>query len=135
MQTRRNQIWKESHRIYFTSQQVRKKWLNGSNNFSVKNLVLVADDNCRVSDWPLAGITKLFKGNDTRTRGVEVEAAKGVSNRPIVKLRKLFHKRNSTHFILMLAIIITCQSGVIYLIAFLFCLVVLSTLALKATSS
>ena len=89
MQTIRNQFWKEWHRNYITSLQVRKKWLNDSNSFNIGDLVLVAEDNCRVLDWPLARITKLFKGNDTRTRVVEVETAKWVSNRPIVKLRKL----------------------------------------------
>ena len=60
-----------------------------SNNFNIGDLVLVAEDNCRVLDWPLARINKLFKGNDSRTRVVEVKTAKWVSNRPIVKLRKL----------------------------------------------
>ena len=61
MQTTRKQFWKEWHRNYFNSLQVRKNWLNDSNNFNVGDLVLVADDNCRVLDWPLGRITKLFK--------------------------------------------------------------------------
>ena len=89
MQTTRNQFWKKWHRNYITSLQVRKKWLNDSDNFNIGDLVLVAEDNCRVLDCYLARFTKLFKGNDTRTRVVEVKTVKWVSNRPIVKLRKL----------------------------------------------
>ena len=75
IQTTRNQFWKEWHQNYIISLQVRKKWLNDSNNFNIGDVVLVAEDNCRVLDWPLARITKLFKGNNTRTRLVEVKTA------------------------------------------------------------
>ena len=67
MQTTRNQFWKEWHRNYITSLQVRKKWMNDIINFNIGDLVLVAEDNCFVLDWPLAKITKFFKGSDTRT--------------------------------------------------------------------
>ena len=66
-----------------------KKWLNDSNNFNRGDLVLVAEDNCQVLVCPPVRITKLFKGNDTRTRLVEVKTAKWVSSRPILRLKKL----------------------------------------------
>ena len=82
-------FWKEWHRSFITSLQVRKKWTNDNETFNVGDLVLIADDNVRVLEWPLGRITKLFKGNDNRTRVVEIRTAKWIANRPIVKLRKL----------------------------------------------
>ena len=68
LQTTRNQFWKQWHRIYITSLQVRKKWLNNSINSNIGDLVLVAEDNCRILDCHLARITRFFKGNDTSRR-------------------------------------------------------------------
>ena len=51
---------------------------------------LVAEDKCPFPDWSLARNTELFKGNDKPARVVEeIKTAKWISNRMIVKLRKL----------------------------------------------
>ena len=63
-----------------------KKWFNDSNNFNMGKLVLVAGDNCRVLDWPVARNTNYFNpGNDTCTHAVEGKTAKWYSNRTIDK--------------------------------------------------
>ena len=76
MQTTRNQFGKNGIGNTLPLCKLETKWLNDSNNFNIGVLVLVAEDSCRVLDWPLARIIKLFKGNDTRTRVVEVKTAK-----------------------------------------------------------
>ena len=61
-------FWNEWHRSFIISLQVRKKWTNDNETFNVGDLVLIADDNVRVLEWSSGRITKLFKGNDNRTR-------------------------------------------------------------------
>ena len=69
-------FWKEWHRSFITSLQVRKKWTNDNETFNVGDLVLIADNNVWVLEWALGRLTKLFKGNDNRTRVVEIRTPK-----------------------------------------------------------
>ena len=52
-------------------------------------MVLLTDENKPPLHWPLGRIVAIFTGNDDICRAVKVRTAKGVYNRPVVKLRRL----------------------------------------------
>ena len=52
-------------------------------------MVLVAEDNIKPLQWPLARILEVFPGNDGVVRVVKIRTPQGEYQRPVVKLRKL----------------------------------------------
>ena len=82
-------FWKRWIGEYLPTLQVRKKWTVERPNFKQNEMVLVAEDNVKPLQWPLARILEGFPGNDGVVRVVKVRTPQGEYQRPVVKLRKL----------------------------------------------
>ena len=82
-------FWKSWHCDHLVSLQIRKKWLSNGPIFAVGDLVLIAEDNQRPSQWKLGRITELYSGNESINRVAKVITDAGMLVRPVVKLRKL----------------------------------------------
>ena len=71
--------------------QERQKWLNPSRNFAVDDIVLVVDDRCPRSAWPLGRIVDVYKNrHDGQVRSVTVKTKTSVLDRPIDKIYSSF---------------------------------------------
>ena len=82
-------FWKRWIGEYLPTLQVRKKWTAERPNFKQNEMVLLAEDNVKPLQWPLARILEGFPGNDGVVRVVKVRTPQGEYQRPVVKLRKL----------------------------------------------
>ena len=82
-------FWRRWSREYLTTLQTRGKWRKENENLKVGDMVLLTDENTPPLHWPLGRIVAIFTGNDDICRAVKVRTAKGVYNRPVVKLRRL----------------------------------------------
>ena len=74
-------------REYLPQLQERHIWLNPSRNFAVDDMVLVVDDRCPRSAWPLGQIVDVYKNrHDGQVRSVSVKTTTSVLDRPIDKI-------------------------------------------------
>ena len=82
-----NVFWRRWIREYLPQLQERQKWLNPSRNFAVDDIVLVVDDRCPRSTWPLGWIGDIYKNHhDGHVRSVTVKTKTSVLDRPIDKI-------------------------------------------------
>ena len=82
-------FWKRWYGEYLPTLQVRKKWTVEQPNFKINELVLVAEDNVKPLQWPLARILEAYPGNDGVVRVAKIQTPSGVYTRPVAKLRRL----------------------------------------------
>ncbi len=82
-------FWRRWSKEYLTTLQTRGKWRKENENLKVGDMVLLTDENTPPLHWPLGRVVAIFTGNDDICRAVKVKTAKGVYNRPVVKLRRL----------------------------------------------
>lgn len=72
---------------YLPSLQQRQKWKSPSKNFAVGNIILVVDEKCPRSSWPLGRILETFPNrHHGHMRKVKVKTMKSTFDRPIDKL-------------------------------------------------
>ena len=82
-----NTFWRRWIREYLPQLQERQKWFHKTRNLSVDDIVLVVDDRCTRSTWPLGRITEVYKNQqDGCVRSAKVKTASSVLVRPITKL-------------------------------------------------
>ena len=65
--------------------QTRKKCNRPHRNLAVDDVVLVVDDTCSRSMWPIARVTKVMQGQDGYVRRVKVKTRTSELERPIDK--------------------------------------------------
>ncbi|XP_036346348.1 uncharacterized protein LOC118755629 isoform X1 [Rhagoletis pomonella] len=71
---------------YLKELQKRVKWHSPQRNLEVDDLVVVKEDNLPPNEWRLGRVIRVFSGQDSRVRVVEIRTARGIITRPIVKL-------------------------------------------------
>lgn len=79
-------FWKRWSVEYFNRLQHRPKWMKNTTGLKVNDLVLLKEDNSPPLKWPLARVTKVFPGTDTKVRAVEIKTQDGIFTRSITKL-------------------------------------------------
>ena len=79
-----NHFWNRWIKEYLTTLHLRQKWLSVQRNVRVGDLVLVGDKKIPRGQWPMAIITKVFRGRDCNIRTVELKTKDSVLVRPIV---------------------------------------------------
>ena len=82
-------FWQRWIGEYLPTLQVRKKWTTEKPNFCANEMVLLAEDNIKPLQWPLARVLEVYPGNDGVVRVAKVRTPNGEYTRPVVKLRKL----------------------------------------------
>ena len=81
-----NHFWNRWIKEYLTTLHLRQKWLKPQRNVRVGDLVLVSEKNIPRGLWPVAVITKVFRGPDEKIRTVELRTKDSVYVRLIVKV-------------------------------------------------
>ncbi|XP_064619558.1 uncharacterized protein LOC135482999 [Lineus longissimus] len=79
-------FWKRWLKEYLPGLQRREKWQTEKRNVRVGDLVMLAEDNIRRSQWPLGRITEVYPGTDDVVRSATVKTASAEYHRPIAKL-------------------------------------------------
>ena len=80
-------FWRRWVNEYLPSLQQRQKWNSPSKNFAVGDIVLVVDEKCPRSSWPLGRVLETFPNrHDGHVRRVKVKTMKSTFDRPIDKL-------------------------------------------------
>jgi hypothetical protein len=80
-----DQFWIRFIREYLPLLQSRQKWNHPKRNFSVGDLVLVANENNPRCSWPLGRIVDVTPGSDGYIRRVKVFTRGTTLDRPIDK--------------------------------------------------
>lgn len=83
------QFWKRWHREYLCRLQQRPKWLLGTKNVEINDLVLLKEDNLPPTKWKLARIIDVHPGSDGLVRVVTLKTSDGVYQRNITKICQL----------------------------------------------
>ena len=65
-------FWRRWTRDVFPSLFPRKKWNITTRNVKVNDVVMVADDNAVRGKWTIGRVTKVYPGNDGKTRNVKL---------------------------------------------------------------
>ena len=82
-----NTFWRRWTREYLPQLQERQKWFHKTRNFSVGDIVIIVDDKCPRSTWPLGRIIEVYTNpQDGCVRSVKVKTASSELVRPITKL-------------------------------------------------
>ena len=79
-------FWARWRKEYLLALQVRHKWHNVRNNVKEGDVVLVLDEDAAKQQWALGRIVSVRHSADGLVRSVTVRTARGVYERPIVKL-------------------------------------------------
>ena len=82
-------FWQRWSREYLSTLQKRVKWQNSSPNLQVGDIVVMKLERTFSCHWPLAKITAVFPGQDSKVRVVEIKTATGILTRPVTKLALL----------------------------------------------
>ncbi|KAL7290021.1 hypothetical protein TKK_0015750 [Trichogramma kaykai] len=72
-----------------TQMQQRSKWLTDQESLKPGDMVLLKDDLCPPSAWPLARVDQVHPGSDGLVRVATIRTADSTFTRPIVELIKL----------------------------------------------
>ena len=83
------EFWARWRDEYLAILHTRQKFNKKTPNIRVGELVLISDDNCPPSQWPLGRISHVYPGKDGLVRAVTVFTQKGPFDRPVVKIRRL----------------------------------------------
>ncbi|KRT86780.1 hypothetical protein AMK59_276, partial [Oryctes borbonicus] len=80
-------FWKRWSGDYLHTLQQRSKWQLGSKSISLEGaLVLLKEDNLPPMLWKMGRITRLFPGNDSVVRVVEIKTSGGIFKRAVNKV-------------------------------------------------
>lgn len=80
-------FWRRWTREYLPQLQERHKWTNQHRNLAIDDVVLVVDDKCSRSSWPLGRILEIHKNaKDGCVRSVKVKSSTSTLVRPITKI-------------------------------------------------
>lgn len=79
-------FWRRWHVEYLHTLQQRQKWNTVESPPSIGTLVVIKDLNVVPMRWPLGRIVKLYPSPDKVARIAQVRTAKGLIDRPLVKL-------------------------------------------------
>uniref|UniRef100_A0ABD2WDA2 Integrase catalytic domain-containing protein n=2 Tax=Trichogramma kaykai TaxID=54128 RepID=A0ABD2WDA2_9HYME len=85
----RNLFWSRWRREVLSQMQQRSKWLTARESLQPGDMVLLRDDLCSPSSWPLARVEQVHPGSDGLVRVATIKTASSTFTRPIVKLIKL----------------------------------------------
>ncbi|CAB0038991.1 unnamed protein product [Trichogramma brassicae] len=85
----RDLFWSRWRREVLTQMQQRSKWLTARESLKPGDMVLLKDDLCPPSAWPLARVDQVHPGSDGLVRVATIRTADSTFTRPIVKLIKL----------------------------------------------
>lgn len=79
-------VWKRWNHDYLHTLQQRAKWHITQYNVKIGDLVLIKEDGIPPLHWSRGRVTKLFPGQDSIVRVVELKTAKGYFTRSLAKL-------------------------------------------------
>jgi hypothetical protein len=80
-------FWRRWLKEYLPSLQRRDKWNRARRNFEIGDIVLVLQENCPRSSWPLARIVEVNRNSsDGNVRSVKVKTSTSTLERPINKI-------------------------------------------------
>ncbi|XDV22967.1 hypothetical protein PO909_027706, partial [Leuciscus waleckii] len=82
-------FWRRFLRNYLPEFQVRQKWRKEAVNLQPGTVVMIVDHQLPRALWPVGQVTKVFPGEDGRTRAAEVEVKGKSYIRPITRLISL----------------------------------------------
>ncbi|XP_023314139.1 uncharacterized protein LOC111693556 [Trichogramma pretiosum] len=85
----RDLFWSQWRREVLSQMQQRSKWLTARESLRPGDMVLLKDDLCSPSSWPLARVEQVHPGSDGLVRVATIKTASSTFTRPIVKLIKL----------------------------------------------
>lgn len=84
-----DQFWRCFLHNYLPDLQVRQKWHREAENLQPGTVVMIVDHQLPRALWPVGQVTKVFPGEDGRTRTAEVEVKYKTYLRPITRLISL----------------------------------------------
>jgi hypothetical protein len=80
-------FWRRWLKEYLPSLQRREKWNQARRNFEVGDVVLILQDDCPRSSWPLARIVQVHRNSsDDKVRSVVVKTSATTLERPVNKI-------------------------------------------------
>lgn len=79
-------FWKRWSNEYLHTLQQRTKWSSHSPNIQENTLVVIRNEQKSPLEWDLGRVLKLHPGNDGVVRVVTLKTAKGILQRPVVKV-------------------------------------------------
>ena len=80
-------FWRRWTREYLPQLQQRQKWFHEKRNLAVGDIVLIVDDRCPRSSWPLGRIVETHTNlQDGCVRSAKVKTTSTTLSRPITKL-------------------------------------------------
>ncbi|XP_028167249.1 uncharacterized protein LOC114357705 isoform X2 [Ostrinia furnacalis] len=79
-------FWKAWYSQYLSQLNVRNKWSKQLPDVEEGSLVLLKGDNVPPLQWPMARVTRVFRGSDGRVRVAELKTATGLTRRSINKM-------------------------------------------------
>jgi len=88
-------FWNRWSKEYLPTLLNRPKWHKSSKPVEVGDVVLIVDLNAPRGSWPKGIVREVFPGKDGQVRVVEVQTAKGILKRPVVKVAVLDVKRGT----------------------------------------
>ena len=89
VQSMTEQFWNRWRKEYLPTLTSRNKWMTGSRNVQVGDLVMLLDQNMVRGRWSLGRISNVFPGRDNVVRHVEVDTSTGRYIRPLTKISPL----------------------------------------------
>ncbi|CAB0033670.1 unnamed protein product [Trichogramma brassicae] len=85
----RDMFWSRWRQEVLSQMQQRSKWLTARESLQPGDMVLLRDDLCTPSSWPLARVVQVHPGPDGLVRVATIKTDSSTFTRPIVKLIKL----------------------------------------------
>ena len=82
-------FWDKWSREYLLEQQRRSVWDRSRKDFRVGELVVVQENGVAQGRWPLAIVTEVVRGRDSRVRSLHLRAKGSTYHRPVCKVVKL----------------------------------------------
>ena len=90
-------FWKSWSAEYLNTVNHLNKWRYPTRNIEVGDVVLMREDNTGPTQWPLAHVTSVYRGQDGFVRVVKLKTSKGEYNCPISKVVLLLPNTDTTN--------------------------------------
>ena len=90
-------FWKRWSAEYLNTVNRLNKWRFPTCNIEVGDVVLMREDNTGPTQWPLAHVTSVYRGQDGFVRVVKMKTSKGEYNCPISKVILLLPNTDTTN--------------------------------------
>ena len=81
-----DRFWKRWLREYLPIIQHRQKWVDGSPDIRLGDVVLLVDELAHRNQWSRGLVTKVYKGRDDKIRSCQIKTQTSVLVRPVQKL-------------------------------------------------